>query len=38
MSGARPSMRLVAYQGLIPDFGGVITTDFAEIERLIGMA
>ena len=28
MSGARPSMRLVAYQGLILDFGGVITTDF----------
>ena len=29
MSGARPSMRFVAYQGrLIGDFGGVITTDF----------
>ena len=38
MSGARSSIGPVAYQGLIPDFGGVITTDFAEIERLIGMA
>ena len=28
MSGARPSMRLVAYQGLVLDFGGVVTTDF----------
>ena len=28
MSGARPSMGLVAYQGLILDFGGVVTTDF----------
>ena len=38
MSGTRLSMRLVGYQGLILDFGGVTTTDFAEIERLIGMA